>query len=86
MHFKEYERNGNGQGKESRRTAGRPGREADKEEPTAQRGFSNIIRIDTAPTSTVSWLLPLSLARSLVRSFLLDRTHARAVHIGVTNI
>ena len=82
MHFKEYERNGNGQGKESRRTAGRPGREADKEEPTAQRGFSNIIRIrPQLPRFHGSFL-----SRSLVRSFLLDRTHARAVHIGVTNI
>ena len=47
-------------------------READKEEPTdSERGFSNIIR-----PQLPSMVSSLSLARSFVRSFLLDRATA----------
>ena len=68
----------------ARGRAGDGGREADKEEPTdSERGFSNIIR-----PQLPSMVSSLSLARSFVRSFLFDRTHAhtRAMLIGVTNI
>ena len=70
MHFKEYERKGMGTG------AGEGVREAHKEEPTdSERGFSNIIRPQLPSIHGF-----IALARSFVRPFLLDRTHAHTRH------
>ena len=73
MHFKEYERNGNGQGK----VVERPGQAGRQTKRNRQRSAVLATSYGYGPNFH-GFMAPSSLV--------LARPHTRAMHIGVTNI